>query len=155
MKVRIFQKDDGGVAIIHAAPKSRRKDETEEQWLARVFTKATPEGAVFVDVDKSEIPSERTFRNAWIKNGKSITVDMPKAKEIQIERWRIARKPLLEKLDVEYMIALEQENGVRMSEIKAKKQALRDVTKTDLSKIATPEELKTVWPEILQAEGKP
>jgi hypothetical protein len=43
------------------------------------------------------------------------------------------------------------ENGdtTKQQQIATKKQALRDVTTTDLSTITTPEELKNVWPDIL------
>ena len=155
MKVRIIQRKDGGISIVHPAPKSKREDETEEQWLDRVFAKATPKRAIFEDIDKSKVPLDRTFREAWTHNGRGIEIDMPKAKAIHVERWRLARKPLLDALDVEYMRALEDGNTVKMAELKAKKQALRDVTKIDLLVVTTPDELKKVWPEILNGLAKP
>ena len=38
-KIRVVYKPDKTVAIIYPAPKSRKSDETEEQWLERVFSK--------------------------------------------------------------------------------------------------------------------
>ena len=146
---RIIKREDGGISVINPAPKSRREDETEVDWLAIVFAKATPAGAEFIDVPASGVPSDRTFREAWIYDG-AIKVHMGKAKEIHKNRWREARKPLLENLDAEFMRALESDDKAKMAEIKAKKQALRDITKTDLSAVATPEALKQIWPEILK-----
>lgn len=146
---RIIKREDGGIAVVIPAPKSRRKDEAEQTWLARVFAKATPIDVEYVDVPASVIPSDRTFRDAWEKNGNGIAVNMAKAKAIHIDRWRVARKPLLEKLDVAFMLALEADDKIQIAEIKAKKQTLRDVTKIDLSAIVNPEDLKKVWPEIL------
>ena len=78
-----------------------------------------------------------------------ITINLDKAKNIQKNRWREARKPLLIQLDTEFMRAVESGDTVKQQQIAAKKQALRDVTVTDLSTITTPEELKNVWPDIL------
>lgn len=80
-----------------------------------------------------------------------ITINFDKAKEIQKNRWRDARKSILEKLDVEFMRAVESGDTVKQQQISTKKQALRDVTNTDLSTITTPEELKNVWPDILNS----
>ena len=78
-----------------------------------------------------------------------ITINLDKAKDIQKNKWRTARKPLLEKLDTEFMRAVETGDTTKQQQIAAKKQALRDVTNTDLSSVTTPEELKNVWPDIL------
>jgi len=78
-----------------------------------------------------------------------ITINLDKAKNIQKNKWRVARKPLLEKLDTEFMRAVETGDTSKQQQIATQKQALRDVTTTDLSSITTPEELKNVWPDIL------
>lgn len=78
-----------------------------------------------------------------------ITINLDKAKEIQKNRWRDARKSILEKLDTEFIRAVETGDTVKQQQIAAKKQALRDVTTTDLSSVTNIEELKNVWPDIL------
>jgi len=78
-----------------------------------------------------------------------ITINLDKAKEIQKNRWRTARKPILEKLDTQFMRAVETGDTSKQQQIATQKQALRDVTTTDLSSVTTPEELKNVWPDIL------
>ena len=78
-----------------------------------------------------------------------ITINLDKAKEIQKNRWRNARKPILEKLDTQFMRAVETGDTSKQQQIATQKQSLRDVTTTDLSSVTTPEELKNVWPDIL------
>ncbi len=80
----------------------------------------------------------------------SITINIDKAKDIQKDRWRIIRAPMLESLDVEFLKAVESGDVEKQNEIAEKKQELRDVTKTDLSEINTIEELKQVWPDCLE-----
>ncbi len=74
-----------------------------------------------------------------------------KAKEIQKNRWRTARKPILEKLDTQFMRAVETGDTAKQQQIATQKQALRDVTTTDLSSVTNTEELKNVWPDILNS----
>ena len=52
----IYPKDDGGVAIIIP---------TGEIDLAEVARKDVPAGVAYKIVDVADIPSDRTFRNAW------------------------------------------------------------------------------------------
>ena len=42
-------------------------------------------------VDDEVIPTDRTFRDAWVKSGSAVTEDLPKCKEIAHERRRVAR----------------------------------------------------------------
>jgi len=80
-----------------------------------------------------------------------ITVDMTKAREIKRDMVRAERKPLLEKLDVEYMRAQEAKDTALQQEIAAKKQALRDVTADPaIDAATTPDELKAVRPSVLE-----
>jgi len=80
---RIIYREDGGVSIITPAPKSRRDNETEAEWLKRVFDKATPEGVEYEDVGKDKIPKDREFRDVWTgKKGRGISIDRVKKQEI-------------------------------------------------------------------------
>ena len=83
-----------------------------------------------------------------------IKINVDKAKEIQKDKMREVRKPLLEKLDVDFVRALELGNDTE--EIKSQKQALRDVTNlvteteitgTTVDEVTT--ELKAIWDENL------
>lgn len=83
-----------------------------------------------------------------------IKINVDKAKEIQKGKMRVVRKPLLEKLDVDFVRALEL--GGDTASITAQKQALRDVTNivteaeitgTTVNQITS--ELKAIWDESL------
>ena len=88
MKVRILINPDKSISVIHPAPKSKRENETEEQWLERVFNKATPEGVEFEDIDKSELPENREERVGWEKEkGKPITIN-----KIKADKWKKDRE---------------------------------------------------------------
>ena len=77
-----------------------------------------------------------------------IIVNPDKAKVIWKDKWREARKPLLASLDIEFMKAVETADAEKQAEIASKKQALRDVTQTEIIG-NTPEEIKAVWPSVL------
>ena len=68
-----------------------------------------------------------------------IQVNINKAKEITKDKLRAERKPLLEKLDVDFQRA--QEIGADTSAIVAEKQRLRDITLT-VDSMTTVDELK-------------
>jgi len=78
----------------------------------------------------------------------SIIINSDKAKAIWKDKWREARKPLLASLDIEFMKAVESADTTKQAEIASKKQALRDVTQTEIVG-NTPEEIKSVWPSVL------
>lgn len=77
-----------------------------------------------------------------------IIVNPDKAKAIWKDKWREARKPLLASLDIKFMKAVETADFEKQAEIASKKQALRDVTQTEING-NTPEEIKAVWPSVL------
>lgn len=78
----------------------------------------------------------------------SIIINPDKAKAIWKDKWREARKPLLASLDIEFMKAVESNDSEKQARVAAKKQELRDVTNTQIPG-TTPEEIKSVWPEVL------
>jgi len=69
-----------------------------------------------------------------------IKIDIAKAKEITKDKLREKRKPLLEKLDVDFIKA--QEIGADTTDIVTKKQKLRDAT-AQVDSMTTVEELKS------------
>jgi hypothetical protein len=70
-----------------------------------------------------------------------ITINIDKAKDITKDRLRKERKPLLEKLDVDYMKAVEVQADT--ANIVAEKQRLRDIT-AQVDDAETVEELKNI-----------
>ena len=75
-----------------------------------------------------------------------IGVNIPKAKELQKERFRQVRKPLLESLDIDYQRADEAGDASKKTEIATKKQALRDVTNNStLNAASSAADIRAVW----------
>ena len=71
-------------------------------------------------------------------------IDMAKAKEIHKTNIRVARKPLLEALDIEFQKALE--TSASTTDIVAKKQALRDApADSEITSAADTDALKAQW----------
>jgi hypothetical protein len=56
----IYQTDDGGVAVIIPTPEALKKMSIQE-----IAKKDVPTGKAFKIVSDSDVPSDRTFRNAW------------------------------------------------------------------------------------------
>jgi hypothetical protein len=54
----IYPTDDGGVAVIIPAPECGLT-------IEQIAAKDVPAGKPYQIVDVSEVPSDRTFRNAW------------------------------------------------------------------------------------------
>lgn len=101
-------------------------------------------------VDKSAIPEDRYFRDAWKLDADSVAIDMPKARAIHMDNIRAARREPLENLDLAYQRADEEDNSAMKQKIVANKKLLRDLpTTVDLNSISSPKELKKIWPEIL------
>lgn len=56
----IYPNDDGGVSIIIPAP-----EYLETHTIEELAAKDVPEGKPYKIVDVSDIPEDRTFRDAW------------------------------------------------------------------------------------------
>jgi len=76
----------------------------------------------------------------------AIYIDISKAKDVWKNKIRVARKPALEKLDVDFMRATEQ--GTDTTAIVTDKQTLRDLP-TQVDTATTTDEIKAVWNDML------
>ena len=56
----IYQKDDGGVAILTPTPEC-----LAQYGIEAIALKDVPVGKPFKIIDGADVPSDRTFRNAW------------------------------------------------------------------------------------------
>ena len=98
----------------------------------------------------ANIPTDRTFRNAWTDDNDTdtIDVDMVKARPIQMDIIRGLRKEKLKDLDIQFMRALEQSDTKEQTKIAEQRQILFDLPTTyDLSQYHTPEALKEAIPK--------
>jgi hypothetical protein len=60
MKRIIYPTDDGGVAIVIPAPEA-----LETMTIEEISAKDVPVGKSFKIIDTADVPTDRTFRNAW------------------------------------------------------------------------------------------
>ncbi len=110
----------------------------------RVITSVRP-------ITQADLPV-RAYRNAWRDDGAKIAHDMPKARELHLERVRRARIPKLAELDTEVLRVLEQRqaNPNALDDVLTRKQALRDLPATlNVEAANTVEELLALWPASL------
>jgi hypothetical protein len=107
----IYTTEDGGVAVVIPSG---------ELPIEQVLAKDVPVGAQAEIVDVAAVPSDRTFRNAWVKTGKAIGHDLAKAKGIAHDKRRAARAEEFAPLDVEATIP------AKAAEAEAKRQVIRN-----------------------------
>lgn len=142
------------VAILHYVTHDRRAGwrrlATKENIEAEIAKSAWPAECVlpvkswrFIDV--SEIPTDRTYRNAWTDVDRKLGHDLPKAREIHREHLRRKRGPILAQLDVDFMRASERGDAQEMEKVVRQKQYFRDITKDQrIDAAASIEDLKKV-----------
>ncbi len=159
-KVIVYKKNNN-TSILHPMPQmfdpnSRTRESlrqlgidftTDDEVLNYIINKDIPANTPYFIIDKDTLPADRYFRDAWAADieNEVLSIDVSSAIEVQKNVLRNKRKPLLEKLDVDFMKALEQ--GQDTTEISNKKQQLRDITNLEFPTTLT--ELKNFIPEIL------
>ena len=117
--------------------------------VQEVADKDVPDGVSYSIVEDSTIPTDQSFRDAWVgvgigTTGATITEDITKAKEIHIKQIRLARASKFTDLDIEYQRATE--TSADTSAIVAKKQALRDApAASGITTAANANDLKAQW----------
>jgi len=139
-KLIIYPTDVGGVNVVIPSP-----EYIAEHTIEELAAKDVPAGKPYQIVDVSDIPSDRTFRNAWeLGVSRKITINLDKAKDITKDRLRAERTPLLQAQDIAFQRALEQQ--LDTTEIVAEKQRLRDIPQL-ADQANTLEELKAIKAE--------
>ena len=117
--------------------------------VQEIADKDVPDGVSYSIVEDSIIPTDQSFRDAWVgvgigTTGATITEDITKAKEIHKRNIRLARASKFTDLDIEYQRVLE--TSADTSTIDAKKQALRDApAASGITTAANVTDLKTQW----------
>lgn len=144
--------EEGGVStIVEKTPLRALYDTDMDTFLAAIAAAAQATDATLVDAivigTQLVLPPDRTFRGAWRSDATGVSIDMPVARTIHMDRIREARNKVLASKDREYMIADERGNNTDKQTIAAAKQVLRDIPATvDLSVATTPEQLDALWP---------
>ena len=146
----MIKRADGGVSIMTA-----EDDTTCEAEIAKWHPDWQAEVVGYEVIVPEAVPQDRYFRNAWThdvpaKSANKIEVDMAKARDIHRDVLRRQRKPLLDAADIDYIKADESGDEPRKTEVRAYKQALRDVPQDPrIDAAQTPEELKAVVPPVM------
>lgn len=136
MKYIIYPLDNNTIGVLEPSP---------EISIEEAIEKGVPTGKPNSIIEDNEIDLQFVGLYEY-KDGKA-NLNIEKAKAIHLDKFRSARSPKLQKLDIDFMKAVEANDEVKKAEIIAAKQALRDVTLTVL-----PDDLagiKATWPELL------
>jgi hypothetical protein len=137
MSLITYPQENGQVAVVSIASGIS---------VEEAVNSSIPANTPYKIVDSLDIDND--YFNAYDYSEESgAEVNISKAQLIHLDKFRKARTPLLAKLDVDYMKAIEVEDSVAASAIAVQKQELRDVTKITLPD--TLPEIKATWPDIL------
>jgi hypothetical protein len=142
MKCVVFTRTDGGVSIISPNPYI-----DIQQHIDKLISKGDIDPVdVPQIVDISDMPEDRTLRDAWTISGNKCVVDMAKGKEIVHAKRRAKRSAEFAPLDVEATIP------AKANEAEAKRKKVRDKyaeIQGDIDAATTPEQLKAIIEGLL------
>jgi len=146
----VYLAEDGVAAVVVPAPKYSG---TMEDLLKKVVPEDCLDSADIVEADT--IPNDRTFRNSWVtEQGKSVEIDLAKAKDVAKDNVRKARTPKFAELDVAYQRADEAGDADAKAAVVVKKQTARDATAdTKITDADSVDNLKTGMNEVITEVG--
>ena len=133
MKI-IYQNQEGGVSVIHP---------TGELSIEETAAKDVPAGVAYEIVEDDAIPSDRTFRNAWVMGDCCIEHDLDRCRAIAHDRRRQQRAEEFKPYDD---VIAKQIPGADAAEAEAKRQEIRDkyaLIQDVIEGASTPDEIKT------------
>lgn len=133
----LFPTPDGGVAIIIP---------TGEISIEEVAAKDVPAGTPYEIVTADDIPSDRTFRGAWVLGDCCVDHDIDRCKAIAHDKRRAARA---EEFAPHDEVIAKQIPGVSATEAEAARQMIRDKyaeLQVAIDAAATVEQLLEVTP---------
>ena len=150
MTMIIYNDPETGILVemfpcLHELNPATKKPFTVQE----VADKDVPDGVSYSIVEDSTVPTDLSFRDAWVgvgigTTGATVTEDITKAKEIHKKNIRLARASKFTDLDIQFQRATE--TSADTSAIVAKKQALRDApAASGISTAANTTELKAQW----------
>jgi hypothetical protein len=132
----IINRADGGITLVDTddpnmffAKWQEQMKKSHSHWLPAT-----------IEPFDGDLPEDWTFRDAWVKKGRNVEVDLDKAKAVFGNVLMIAKRRKARDLMV---------REVAGEDVAAEKAALQDI-KPDVSKVRSPDELKAMWPTSLQ-----
>ena len=134
MRKIIYTRPDGGVCVVSVPVDT-------DAALAAAQARLVDAANVQI-VDESVIPTDRTFRNAWVQSGVTVSVDLPRARTIQESKIVTAQRAKIRGI-------LEREAlGENVASEKASVRAINGRALVDSAN--TSDELKAAFPALLR-----
>jgi len=130
----IYQNESGGVSVIIP---------TGELSIEQVAAKDVPDGVAYEIVEDDAIPSDRTFRGAWVMGDCCIEHDLDKCRAIGHDMRRAKRA---EEFAPHDEVIAKQIPGVSATEAEAARQEIRDkyaAIQIEIDRAETLEQIKT------------
>ncbi len=132
MKI-IYQNQEGGVSVIHP---------TGELSIEETAAKDVPHGVLYDIVEDDAIPSDRTFRNAWVLGDCCIEHDLDKCKALGHDMRRQLRAEEFKPYDNIIALQIPDADAVKAEEAR---QEIRDkyaAVQDAIDGAVTPEDIK-------------
>ena len=151
MRKIIFTNLDGGLVVVIPVVNTFGEAEgfTEADAEKRAWDTLPSDAINPRWCDASEVPTDRTFRAAWVNTDSKLTIDMAKARNIHLDSIRIKRNAELSKLDIQATKAQDIGDAETLAQIRARKQELRDLPATlapTLASALSVDALKAIQP---------
>lgn len=174
----VYQRPDGGVSVVVPSPRYvaqlMSSGMTEAEAIAAIRAKDAPAEVPDIDqatgqprldaagnvvmkpfavdaveCNRDDIPADRTFRDAWRRDGaRPVRIDMPAAREIHRQRLEARSVERASRLREEYLQADEDGDAARSAQLKARIRGMRQrLAALDLNAAQTPEDLKVITDE--------
>ena len=158
MKAILYNDDNNQFCIIFPNYNECTNDAEKEIVLQNIINKdlpKKPDGSMrqYFIKEYNELEDRRYVKPAWKLNETTgeMYFDYNLGKEMKKNQFRQLRKPLFEKLDTEFMKAIENSDFDTLNIIKNKKQILRDITNINMSQYQTPQDLHNFIPDVLKS----
>ena len=132
MKI-IYTNNEGGISVIHP---------TGELPIEDVCQKDVPAGVPYLIVSEDDIPSDRTFRNAWVMGDCCVDHDLAKCKALGHDMRRAKRA---EEFAPHDEVIMKQIPGADADAAESARQEIRDKyaqMQEQIDAAATPDEIK-------------
>lgn len=147
----IYTRPDGGVSVVVPMQEFLARFPSAGAGMLAVKARSVPLDATDVKmVEADDVPSDRTFRNAWRQSGGVFSTDMPAAREIHAECIERCHTAEIERLKVTKRRERIKGNTTQADAHVATQTALEAL---DLNALATrignapnPTALKAIWP---------
>ncbi len=157
MDKRIIFDNNGTLTVLIPSDNYRKRcnDLNDSEFCQHLIKKDIPATmrASAAVVDISAIPNDRTFRDAWKKNGSKIRIDLPEARLIHQDK--IDRIKDREMKRIAENIVIQQALGNDITALQDKIQDIQtaiDNVGPNINAAGTPAVLKAVWPVGLPKE---